>query len=499
MPMRRHPAAFSKWRCPAHDFLSRRPGAGDSPLHGCVHKTDHVDNPGSVTANDQLVITDFIDATLTAKVTTQKHDGTVEEGEPKPITNTDAPVSIYIPVPDDMLELLAANGLTTGAIRVYRNHGGTVTELSRIGQNDVREGFYTIALTNDGETREYVVIKTEKFSVYAFGVKLNKEPQKEPGQTEIPAPDQGGSGSGSGGATRYPVHVNENIIHGSVDASHDRAAAGTRVTVTAVPDEGYRLNSLTVTDEKGSRVEVFASADGTFYFTMPASGVRVSASFTTAIADPADTGVADWLNTDDHTAYIHGFSDGTFGPYQNVTRAQVAVMFYRLLKDQNVPSDASFSDVPVGAWYEDAVKTLAALGVITGYSDGTFRPNEPITRAQFSAIAVRFTDAGARRPGSFTDVPETYWAHDYIAAAAGYGWVTGYGDGTFGPFDHITRAQTAVIINRMTGRFADKAAIDAGAGKRYPDVAKTYWAWYDIIEASTTHDYTKNSGLESWK
>lgn len=485
---------------------------GDSAAIEIVNEVDdavYVADPESVTADNQIAITDFIDATITATTKTEDSAGNTTSTS-ESIKNTGSLVSIYIPVPDNMLELLAAHGLTTGAIRVFRHHEpqdgrSDVEELDRIGQSDSREGFYTIALTNSGETREYVVIKAEKFSVYAFGVRLASQPEEEPGQTVIPAPDQGGSGDqgggsgGSGGVTRYPVDVSDSIVNGSVTSSHDRTTEGTRVTITVKPDDGYRLNSLTVTDKDGNRIALTANADGTYTFIMPDSGVEVNANFSAAIADPADTGVADWLNTTDHTAYIYGFTDGDFGPGQNVTRAQVAAMFYRLLKNQNVASSASFSDVPAGAWYEDAVKTLAALGVITGYSDGTFRPNEPITRAQFSAIAVRFTDTAAESPLTFTDVPESYWAHDYIATAAGYGWVSGYGDGTFGPYDHITRAQTAVIINRMTGRLADRVAIDAGEGERFPDVPKTYWAWYDIIEATTTHDYTKGSGMETWR
>lgn len=310
-----------------------------------------------------------------------------------------------------------------------------------------------------------------------------------------------GSGGGSSGSgdTRYPIDVSDGITHGNVTTNYDRTTEGTRVTITVKPEDGYRLNSLTVTDKEGNRIEVTANADGTYSFIMPDSGVEVKANFAPAIADPEDTGVADWLNTEDHVAYMVGYSSGSFGPNDNVTRAQVAQMFYRLLRNQNITATTTFKDVPADAWYAQAVNALASLGIVAGVGNGNYEPERAITRAEFCAIAVRFTNKMAEGTQKFADVPETYWAHDYIDTANAYGWVTGYGNGNFGPYDHITRAQAAVIINRMTGRLADRAAIDAGAGSQFPDVSKTFWARYDVIEASTTHDYTKHNGMETWK
>ena len=310
-------------------------------------------------------------------------------------------------------------------------------------------------------------------------------------------PYHSGGGGGSSG-TKYPIDTT-NQGYGSVSANYKKASEGTKVTITVQPEEGYRLGSLVVTDENGNRITVTANRDGTYSFIMPGSGVEVIAAFSTAIADPEDTGVAGWLNTADHGAYMVGFPDGRFGPNDNVTRAQVAQIFYSLLKDKNVAATATFWDVPENAWYAKAVNTLASLGFVAGVGNGSYEPDRAITRAEFSTIAVRFTKAVADSPIRFRDVPESHWAYRFISTAAAYGWVTGIGEDLFAPNDEITRAQAAVIVNRMTGRLADQAAIDAGEGNRFPDVTNIHWAWYDIGEAATTHGYTKNNGMEIWK
>ena len=441
----------------------------------------------------KLVIPDFIDATITK---TEKINGE-QQGETETIKNTRQLVSVYLPVPDDLMNLLKAHGLTTDYIRAYRHHvtDGDKTELEQLTRitedNDTREGFYTITLTNQGETRDYVVIRAEKFSVYGLGVVLNALPETPVG------PDQGGHG-GHGGVTRYPVET-ETGDNGSVSVSHDRASAGTRVTVTVTPDEGYRLNSIVVTDSAGKRITVTASDDGTYTFTMPSRGVTVEVTFTLAIADPEDTGVSDWLNTEDHMAFMMGYDTGLFGPEENITRAQVAQMFYRLLRDQRVETTVTFSDVPENAWYAQAVNALASLGMVNGVGENRFEPERPITRAEFSAVAVRFADRMVESGVTFSDVPESHWAHDYIAAAAAFGWVNGVGGDRFDPQSNMTRAQAAAIVNRMTGRQADQAAIDRGEGTQFPDVSRNHWAWYDIGEAATAHDYSRDGGKETWQ
>jgi len=215
---------------------------------------------------------------------------------------------------------------------------------------------------------------------------------------------------------------------------------------------------------------------------------------------PDDTGVSSVLNTREHNAFMTGYDTGEFGPNNNVTRAEVAQMFYNLLLEKDVPITVQFTDVPEDAWYAKAVNTLASLGIIQGVGDGRYAPKRAITRAEFAVIATRFANSTVSAKASFVDVPETHWAYRYINVAASYGWVDGYGGNRFGPDDLFTRAQAATIVNRMLGRLGDRDAVDEGRGRDFPDVTKSHWAWYQIVEATTDHGFTidKNYTSETW-
>lgn len=218
------------------------------------------------------------------------------------------------------------------------------------------------------------------------------------------------------------------------------------------------------------------------------------------IADPDDTGVADWLNTKDHEVFLNGYPDGSFGPDRSMTRAEVAAMFSNLLLDKNVPITTSFSDVAEDAWYADAVNMLASLDMIAGYEDGTFRPDAPITRAEFTAIAMRFADAAPEGENIFSDVHAGDWFYDVVVGSIQYGWIGGYEDGTFRPQNTITRAEVTAITNRMLGRVADEAFIDAADALRsFSDLSDAHWAYYSIMEATNAHDYTTTDGVEEWE
>lgn len=218
------------------------------------------------------------------------------------------------------------------------------------------------------------------------------------------------------------------------------------------------------------------------------------------IADPDDTGVADWLNTKDHEVFLNGYPDGSFGPDRSMTRAEVAAMFSNLLLDKNVPITTSFSDVAEDAWYADAVNMLASLDMIAGYEDGTFRPDAPITRAEFTAIAMRFANAVPEGENIFSDVHAGDWFYDVVVGSIQYGWIGGYEDGTFRPQNTITRAEVTAITNRMLGRVADEAFIDAAdALRNFGDLSDAHWAYYSIMEATNAHDYTTTDGVEEWE
>jgi len=260
---------------------------------------------------------------------------------------------------------------------------------------------------------------------------------------------------------------------------------GTTVTIVIKPDDGYRTNRVVVTDQNGKPISITAVDNNTYTFVVPAGGATVSTNFILMPMPVADSGVGRMLNTDPDIAYIQGKTDGNFYPSDSITRGQVATIFYRLLKEEyaNVPHTKRFDDVPDDFWCSNAINTLAALGIVKGMTEEEFAPNRAITRAQFVAICARFADTTVDGY-TFTDVPESYWAYDYISTGAGFGWINGVGGGKFAPNDPITRAQAVAIVNRMLCRIADRAAIDALEAQFYHDVADTHWAWYEVGEAS---------------
>lgn len=288
--------------------------------------------------------------------------------------------------------------------------------------------------------------------------------------------------------------------NGAAAVDHAAAAKGQKVTVTVTPADGYVSSRVLVVDASGNQIKANYEGSNKYSFTMPASGVTVTPMFRKAIASATETGVAALLNVEQHVPYMVGNEKGEFCPNASVTRAEVAQMFYRLLKDQNVTVTKSFDDVKSGAWYATAVNTLASLGIVDGTGAASFEPNRAITRAEFTAICTRFAKA-ADGSVSFTDVSKDFWAYSNIATAVQYGWVVGDGTGRFNPNANITRAEAATIVNRMMERFGDFDAIDAGATKSFPDVSKSFWGYYDIAEASSSHDHSFDQEKlhESWK
>ena len=208
------------------------------------------------------------------------------------------------------------------------------------------------------------------------------------------------------------------------------------------------------------------------------------------------------LLTGDHIAYIKGYPDGGVHPTANITRAEVSAIFYRLLSDDArgvyTTSIHNFADVH-NSWASTEIATLANAGILQGYTDGTFRPNAAITRAEFAAIAARF-DKLSGGTKSFSDVPTDHWAYAAITSAAEKGWVTGYSDGTFRPNNAITRAEVVKITNAVLDRTCDKDYVSGNLSKltSYNDLTSAYWAYYDILEASNAHDYKVVNNVETW-
>ena len=236
-------------------------------------------------------------------------------------------------------------------------------------------------------------------------------------------------------------------------------------------------------------------------FKMPGRDVYLYAQWQKEKPGPDDTGVSRWLETENHNAYLTGYPDSTFGADRNMTRAEVAQMFYSLLKNKNVMITTSFSDVSNDAWYATAVKTMASLGMMSGYPDGTFRPDEPITRAEFATVALAFAYEPDNARCSYLDVSTSAWYYTYVAQATTYGWIGGYPDGTFRPNNSITRVEVCVIVNNMLGRTPDEDYIDRNEDElvNFVDLSDRYWGYYTIMEATNGHEYTGNYSNETWE
>lgn len=209
------------------------------------------------------------------------------------------------------------------------------------------------------------------------------------------------------------------------------------------------------------------------------------------------------LNTKDHYSYLIGYSDGTVRPNGRITRAEVATIFFRLLTDdarqRNWSSENNFSDVSADKWYNNAVSTLCHMGVLGGYSDGTFRPNAPITRAEFAKIAVSFSQAnGSAVYSYFTDVKTTDWFAPYVTAAKDSSLIEGYSDGSFKPENRITRAEACTIVNRLLGRKPSKSHMKISGRIDWPDCTTADWFYEAIMEATNSHTYQMGKRVETW-
>lgn len=202
------------------------------------------------------------------------------------------------------------------------------------------------------------------------------------------------------------------------------------------------------------------------------------------------------LNDTDHYAYIVGYEDGTIRPNGHITRAEAATVFFRLLtdkaRDANLTDRSPYPDVSAGDWYNKAIATLSRMGILSGYEDGSFRPNATVTRAEFAAMAARFDTEAKPVDTPFTDLTGC-WAADEIAKAYGKGWVNGYGDNTFRPNGPITRAEAVTLINRVLRRLPETDKDLLPDERTWPDNPETFWGYLALQEASNSHLYDRKS------
>lgn len=214
-----------------------------------------------------------------------------------------------------------------------------------------------------------------------------------------------------------------------------------------------------------------------------------------------DTGM---LNKTDHFAYVIGYPDGTVHPNGQITRAEVATIFFRLLRDEvrdgAFTTSNTYSDVAYGKWYNNPISTMSALGIITGYPDGTFKPNKPITRAEFAAIAARFDETQSGKSATFSDVIG-HWAAKEIGIAYANEWIKGYPDGTFKPDQNITRAEAMTMINRVLERKPESPAdLLTNMNKWTDNMDTSKWYYLDVQEATNSHGYTRKTfNYELWR
>ena len=263
------------------------------------------------------------------------------------------------------------------------------------------------------------------------------------------------------------------------------------------PNSGYHAGAWDTTPVANATVEkdtVF-----TYTYAKNSSSGGHHRRPTVTIPDEVPTG----LNGDDHYAYIVGYPDKTVRPQNGITRAEVATIFFRLLTDEtrdaNSTRSNSYSDVAAGAWYNHAVSTLSAMGIVKGDSNGKFNPNASITRAEFAAIAARFDDKANTSAASFSDIAN-HWAKDEISAAANNGWITGYTDGTFRPNNRITRAEAMALVNRVLKRLPETDEdLHADMIKWSDNSDASQWYYLDVQEATNSHYYkVKENQFEKW-
>lgn len=296
----------------------------------------------------------------------------------------------------------------------------------------------------------------------------------------------------------YTVSIDNNLYKEADFALKNDAKAEAKGTKVGTYPMGLTKESFENTNKNFTNV-VFVVNDGYLEITR-SGGHHPRPKPTVEIEDDDALG----LNTTDHFAYIVGYGNGEVRPQNNITRAEVATIFFRLLtddvRDENLTKTNRYSDVTRADWYNTAVSTLSSMGIITGYPDGTFRPNAAITRAEFAAITARFDNDGDKTAAKFSDIA-THWAKDEISIAYNNGWITGYPDGTFGPQRDITRAETMTLVNRVLNRQPETEEDLLPNMTVWTDNANpNAWYYLAVQEATNSHYYKfkTNSKYEKW-
>ena len=289
--------------------------------------------------------------------------------------------------------------------------------------------------------------------------------------------------SSSHHSTRYTLHYESN---GGTAYKDERYSSGTKVTLDKTPTrESYTFTGWYADKELTQKI----------------SSIKMTSEKTVYAGWKAST-VPDMLNGDDHYAYVVGYSDGTVRPNANISRAEVATIFFRLLKkevrDGNLTTENIFADVTNGQWHNKAISTMAKLGIVKGRRADSFDPDASITRAEFAAICARFNTKPVENSGSFSDI-SGHWAENEIERAAAFGWISGYPDGTFRPDARITRAEAMTMINRVLCRMPQSESDLLDSMVTWPDNKPSDWHYLAVQEATNSHDFDRKGEVgESW-
>ena len=289
--------------------------------------------------------------------------------------------------------------------------------------------------------------------------------------------------SSSHHSTRYTLHYESN---GGTAYKDERYSSGTKVTLDKTPTrESYTFTGWYADKELTQKI----------------SSIKMTSEKTVYAGWKAST-VPDMLNGDDHYAYVVGYSDGTVRPNANISRAEVATIFFRLLKkevrDGNLTTENIFADVTNGQWHNKAISTMAKLGIVKGRRADRLDPDASITRAEFAAICARFNTKPVENSGSFSDI-SGHWAENEIERAAAFGWISGYPDGTFHPDARITRAEAMTMINRVLCRMPQSESDLLDSMVTWPDNKPSDWHYLAVQEATNSHDFNRQGEVgESW-
>lgn len=428
----------------------------------------------------------------------------------------------------DITEEIPGKGEDTDGDGIEDNPGEVVTTTYKVSVNDtkgiihnafveIKDGkvYVTLpdsnTLTTSNQTTVTVLDKDGK-AVKGVSVTIKDKTTEKSGTTDangkvtLPVKSSGGGGgssrpSGGGGGGSYVSNI-------------------TNITVT--DKDGKNVSVSKSTDSKGNITLTLPNGkeltDGNYY-TIKATDSKGNAKSDVNITlkdkkNNSANGTTDKsgvlvLPAKEHKAYIVGYDDGTFRPDSDMSRAEAAAIFARLIaeeKGESISGKASFADVSSKEWYADYIGYLSKYDIIKGYADGTFKPDAPVTRAEFVSMAVRYYGLfnDIQKSGytvQYTDLTKDSWAYVDIAYAKQIGWLNGYADGTFRGDSNITRAEVVTVVNRATGRTADKAFVNDNLTKinQFTDLkTNTHWAWYDILEAANTHKAVSSADGETW-